>query len=79
MLAPLIKRLTAEPYQTGIIAGTAAMGAAAVINIASNYLLGSASAPGLPGFLLAAVVSVVASTVAVWRAKKRFATSAAEM
>jgi CheY-like chemotaxis protein/signal transduction histidine kinase len=78
MLAPLIKRLTTEPYQSGIIAGSAALGAAAVINIASHYLLGSASAPGVSGFLLAAAVSAVAGTVSVLRAKKRFVTAEKE-
>lgn len=78
MLAPMIKRLTTEPYQSGIIAGSAALGAAAVINIASHYLLGSASAPGVSGFLLAAAVSAVAGTVSVLRAKKRYATAEKE-
>ncbi len=68
MTAPVLERLAKEQIQSGIITGFAALGAAAVMNIASNYILGSASAPGTAGFLLAGAVSVVAGTVAGYRA-----------
>lgn len=79
MFTPLLKRLTTEPYQSGIIAGSAALGSAAVFNIASHYLLGSASAPGFSGFLLAAAVSAVAGAVIVLRTGKKFETAEKEL
>ncbi len=71
MTARVLERLAKEPIQSGIITGFAALGAAALINIASNYIFGNASAPGTAGFLLASAVSVVAGTVAAYRASMK--------
>ncbi|MGB8817592.1 MAG: response regulator [Rhizobiaceae bacterium] len=71
MRAPIMSLLASEPYQSGTITGFAALGSAAVINLASYYLLGSASAPGTSGFLLAVAVSAVAGSIAGARAKRR--------
>lgn len=79
MRAPVFERLSKEPVQSGIITGFAALGSAAVINIASQYALGSASAPGTSGFLLAAAVSAVAGTMAGYRAAGTCKASSADL
>ena len=71
MNASVFARLNREPYQSGFITGFAALGSAATINIISSLTLGSATAPGASGFLLAAAVSVVAGTIAGLRSKHR--------
>ena len=79
MIAPVVERIAKEPVQSGVITGFAALGAAALINIASNYILGSASAPGTAGFLLASAVSVVAGTVAGYRASVKSRVTASDL
>ncbi len=79
MIAPVLERLAKEPLQSGVITGFAALGAAAVINIVSNYILGSASAPGTAGFMLAGAVSVVAGTVAGYRASVKLKTCSSDL
>jgi CheY-like chemotaxis protein/signal transduction histidine kinase len=71
MNASVFARLNREPYQSGFITGFAALGSAATINIISGLTLGSATAPGVSGFLLATAVSVVAGTIAGLRSKRR--------
>jgi CheY-like chemotaxis protein len=71
MNASVFARLNREPYQSGFITGFAALGSAATINIISSLTLGSATAPGVSGFLLAAAVSVVAGSIAGLRSKHR--------
>lgn len=71
MNASVFARLNREPYQSGFITGFAALGSAATINIISGLTLGSATAPGVSGFLLAAAVSVVAGSIAGLRSKHR--------
>lgn len=79
MIVPVFERIAKEPIQSGIITGFAALGSAAIINISSQYLLGSASAPGTSGFLLAGAVSVVAGTIAAYRASIKCRISAADL
>jgi CheY-like chemotaxis protein/signal transduction histidine kinase len=79
MSAALFERLAKEPIQSGVITGFAALCSAAVINIVSEYLLGSASAPGTSGFLLAGAVSVVAGTIAGCRASAKSKVNASDL
>ncbi len=71
MKASILDFLSKEPYQSAIVTGFAALGSAAIFNIASQFVLGSASAPGASGFLLAGAVSVVAGTIAGLRAASK--------
>lgn len=65
-----LSQLTREPFQSGIFTGFAALGSAATINIISSLILGSATAPGTSGFLLATAVSIVAGTISGLRASR---------
>ncbi len=71
MNATVFARLNREPYQSGFITGFCALGSAATINVISGLTLGSATAPGVSGFLLAVAVSVVAGTIAGYRSNLR--------